>query len=246
MAIADEMESQGEWLFCWRSYLPLALIPLVLLALREYKWPFTNYFDYTLWAKFCLGVSLVGFAIRCITVAYAPAGTSGRNTKKQLANELNTSGMYSLVRHPLYLGNYLIGLGIGLAPFVWWLPVIYSLLFAVYYERIVFVEEQFLRREFGDRFSEWAVKTPAMFPRSLRWRRPPLPFSLRNVLRREYTALMVAILGNAGVQFTEHMIVDHRVVYEPFWVVLLVVGTLSYFVLMHLKKHTQALNVPGR
>ena len=54
---------------------------------------------------------------------------------------------------------------------------------------------------------------------------PALPFSFRTVMRREYTGLMVVILFNAGVQFTEHMIIDRRVVYEVFWVTLLIGGT---------------------
>ena len=51
-------------------------------------------------------ISFLGEAIRIFTVAYTPAGTSGRNTKQQLADTLNTTGIYSLLRHPLYLGNF--------------------------------------------------------------------------------------------------------------------------------------------
>ena len=32
--------------------------------------------------------------------------TSGRNTHDQVADSLNTSGIYSIVRHPLYVGNF--------------------------------------------------------------------------------------------------------------------------------------------
>jgi len=59
-----------------------------------------------------LGVSILGETIRIFTVGYAPRNTSGRNTiAGQIADELNTSGIYSLVRHPLYLGNFFIWLG---------------------------------------------------------------------------------------------------------------------------------------
>ena len=110
----------------------------------------------------------------------------------------------------------------------------------------MFAEEAFLRRKFGEQFDEWAAQTPAFIPRSIRWKRPALPFSFRNVLRREYTGLMVVILGNAGVQFTEHLIIDHRVVYEAFWVALLIGGSAAYFILQSLKKRTRLLHVPGR
>jgi protein-S-isoprenylcysteine O-methyltransferase Ste14 len=246
MSLSSEFEKQGEWLFRWRSYLPLPFIALVAIALHDYEWPFRSYFQYTIWARLCFGLSFSGLIIRCITIGYTPEATSGRNTEKQIAEQLNTTGMYSLVRHPLYLGNFLIGLGACCAPFVWWLPLIYCLLFCAYYERIMFREEAFLHQVFHKKFDEWAARTPAFFPRNMKWRQPALSFSIRTVLRREYTGLMVVILCNAGVQFTEHLIIDRRIVYEVFWVTLLIGGTTTYFAMKSLKSLTTLLNVQGR
>jgi protein-S-isoprenylcysteine O-methyltransferase Ste14 len=246
MSLNREIERQGEWLFQRRSYVPIVFVVPFLVALYKYEWPFPSYSQYELWVRFCFVISLIGLLVRCITIGYTPARTSGRNTSEQIASELNTTGVYALVRHPLYFGNFLIGLGVCLAPFVWWLPCIYCLLFCCYYERIMFAEEAFLRRTFGKEFEEWAAKTPAFFPRSIHWRKPLLPFSFRTVLRREYTGLMVVILGNASVQFTEHLIIDHRIVYEVFWVTLLICGSAAYFLLKSLKSYTTLLNVPGR
>ena len=44
---------------------------------------------------------------------------------------------------------------------VWWLPVIYSLAFWIYYERIMFAEEAFLRQKFGETYRRWAATTPS-------------------------------------------------------------------------------------
>src|SRR5262249_55725425 len=150
--LKDEIERQGEWLFRRRGYMPLVFALFVLISLHNYHWPFENYLHYARWAHICFGLSFVGLAIRCMTVGYAPAGTSGRNTDAQFALQLNTTGMYSLVRHPLYVGNFVIGLGVALAPFVWWLPLSYCLLFCAYYERIMFAEEAYLLRRFGNDF----------------------------------------------------------------------------------------------
>ena len=246
MSLIDELEQQGQWLFRWRSYLPLLLVALLPIAFSGYEWPFTDYFHYAVWSKLCFGISLLGLVIRCVTIGYTPAKTSGRNTARQIAAELNTTGMYSQVRHPLYLGNFLIGLGACCAPFIWWLPLVYCLTFCAYYERIMFTEEAFLRRKFGKQFADWAAITPAFIPKFRGWRQPELPYSFRNVLRREYTGLMVVILLNAAVQFTEHMVIDRRVVYETFWVSLLLGGTTAYFALRSLKTRTTLLNVEGR
>lgn len=52
-------------------------------------------------------VGLFGFLIRIYTIGFTPKNTLGRNTKEeQIAGELNTKGLYSLTRNPLYVGNF--------------------------------------------------------------------------------------------------------------------------------------------
>ena len=34
MALDDEFRKQGEWLFRWRSFLPIILIPLIAVAIE--------------------------------------------------------------------------------------------------------------------------------------------------------------------------------------------------------------------
>lgn len=245
MALNEEFREQGEWLFRWRSFLPLVLVPLVGVAMAQKEVRAVTKFDYV-WDYFCLAVSFVGVFVRVKTVGYVPHNTSGRNTKEQIAAQLNTTGMYSIVRHPLYLGNYLIGLGVSLVQFVWWLPVIYSLTFWLYYERIMFTEEAFLRQKFGDVHRRWAAATPAFWPRFTQWRTPPLSFSWLNVLRREYTGVMVVILCHAGQECIERLMTDHRIVWEMFWATLLFSGLTMYFLLRWLTRKTTLLEVPGR
>jgi len=246
MALVEEFQQQGGWLFRWRSFLPLTLLALVPEAMRHLQFPFGSYYLHEVWEEVCLGISFLGLLVRVLTVSFAPARTSGRNTRTQIADTLNTTGLYSVVRHPLYLGNFLIGLGIALVFWEWWLPAIYTLAFCLYYERIMFAEEAFLAHKFSAEFAPWAATTPAFWPRISHWRRPDLPFSLRTVLRREYTCLAVVIFGHTGNEFVEHVINDHHMVWEHFWIMLAVGGTITYVVLRALKKHTRLLEVPGR
>lgn len=246
MALAEEFQRQGGWLFRWRSFLPLVFLALLPAAMHHARFPFGSFSMHEVWEEICLGISFLGLLVRVLAVGFAPARTSGRNTRGQIADALNTTGLYSIVRHPLYLGNFLIGLGIALLFWVWWLPAIYTLAFCIYYERIMFAEEAFLKQKFGAEFVKWAAATPAFWPRISHWRRPELPFSLRSVLRREYTCLAVVILGHTGSEFVEHMINDHHMVWEHFWIMLSVGGTITYFVLRTLKKRTQLLDAPGR
>jgi protein-S-isoprenylcysteine O-methyltransferase Ste14 len=163
MPLREEFQSQGNWLFRWRSYLPLAIVPLLLLALNDAGYARSRA-DF-IYQGLCLLISFTGLAIRCVAIGYAARGTSGRNTAGQMAATVNTAGLYAVVRHPLYLGNFTIFLGMVLSIGVWWFALVFALLFWVYYERIMYAEEEFLRGKFGQAYTDWANATPAFIPR---------------------------------------------------------------------------------
>ena len=152
MALREDMERQGRWLFRWRSYLPLLGIPLFIVALKQSGILENKFGDSVsdIWGICAIVISFLGLVVRSLTVGYTPRGTSGRNTKSQIAETLNTTGMYSISRNPLYLGNFIIVLGITLFIQVWWLALLVWFGFWLYYERIIFTEEEFLRNKFND------------------------------------------------------------------------------------------------
>jgi protein-S-isoprenylcysteine O-methyltransferase Ste14 len=193
MSLKHEFATSGNVLFRWRSYWPLAFLALMLLVLRDFQFLGNSETLDELWEALCLCVSAVGIGLRVATVGFVPANTSGRNTRTQKADTLNTAGMYSVVRHPLYLGNFFVVLGVALFPHQWWLAVIYTLLFWIYYERIMFAEEAFLGERFGAEFEEWAHRTPAFLPRFSLWRAPAMPFSWKAVLSREHSTVLGAV-----------------------------------------------------
>ena len=94
MALLEELEAQGNWLFRWRSYLPvLALIFFAFagIEIRNYK---VGHIYRHYWEMISILVSFTGLGVRAITAGYVPTRTSGRNTKKQVADTLNTKGIY--------------------------------------------------------------------------------------------------------------------------------------------------------
>lgn len=249
MALREKLEKQGNWLFKRRSYLPLVILPALFIALRKSECflrliignSVSHFLD-----GFCIAISFLGLAIRGVTVGFAPEGTSGRNTKGQKAKTLNASGMYSIVRHPLYLGNFVIFLGIILFVGVWWFILFAILAFWGYYERIMFSEEEFLRKKFGDSYLEWADKTPAFFPELKKWQKPSLPFSFKNVLKREYPGFFGIIVSFTLLKFVGNILAEGRLELSWEWVVLFIIGLIVYAVLRTLKKKTKILDVEGR
>ena len=246
MALREEFKKSGEWLFRWRSYLPLLLIGLFLLAFPEFRYPYGKRLLDRFWELFCLSVAFAGLGVRVLTSGYVPWGTSGRNTKGQIADVLNTTGAYSLVRHPLYLGNFLIWVGISLYARLWWFSLIIILIWWIYYERIMFAEEEFLEEKFGEAFTEWADKTPAFFPRCRNWTTPHLPFSFKTVIRKEYGTFFAIIAVFTILEVIGEIFVHGRPGIDGMWAVIFSIGLLIYLSVRIVKKRTTWLQVAGR
>lgn len=246
MPLREEFESSGNWLFKNRSWIPLTLYPLAFLIIYFYRDETYRMITDTSWSLICLSISALGLFVRILTIGYVPKGTSGRNTASQKACTLNHSGIYSITRHPLYLGNFLMWAGLLVYVGVWWFTAISSLLYWLYYERIMFAEEEFLRNTYRDAYLEWAKKTPAFFPKFSLWQPTTLSFSLKNVLKREYNGFMVCLLSFSSLNLAANWLHLHTFYLNPIWQYLLFPGTFVYLILRSLKKYTHLLNVEGR
>jgi protein-S-isoprenylcysteine O-methyltransferase Ste14 len=248
MALKETYEKQGEFLFKHRSYLPLLTAPLVIAALLDpqYSHPLFSGFSGGLWKTICICISFAGLMVRCLVAGYVPLGTSGRNTERQVANSLNTKGMYSLVRNPLYLGNFLIILGLLLFIQVWWFAVAGIAIFWIFYERIIFTEEEFLRGKFGAAYVDWTLKTPVFVPKFSGWQKPELPYAWKTVLKREHSTQfgMVSALTVLGIAADLFTTPEHRI--SNFWWFFWGTSLVVYLVFRFLKKKTKVLNIEGR
>ena len=240
MALQEELEKEGNWLFKHRSNLPIVLIVigLVFYLLQENSATF-------LMEMVALTVSLIGLFIRIFTVGYTPANTSGRNVHGQVASCVNNSGIYSLVRHPLYLGNFFMWIGPLFLTMNPYLLIIFTLVYWVYYERIMFAEEQYLRGKFGNEYVDWSNTTPTFIPRLTGYRKPYLSFSFRKVLKREKNGLL-------GI-FTVLLLMDGaRHLYKPeselsmTFVLGFVISLVVYLILKIIKYNTKWLEQEGR
>ena len=253
MALREWLHVDGNFLFRWRSFLPILMVPLALFAMTQSP-DFAHRFGAraaAIWDFGCLALSVLGLGVRIATVGFVPGRTSGRNTREQRAERLNTTGAYSVVRNPLYVGNFLVFMGYVLATRVWWLAVLAAVVFWIYYRRIIDAEESFLRRRFGAAFEDWARDTPAMLPNLARWRGPDLDFSWRTVVRREYVTaytvvLIMTVLNLANALLAEGGTLREWLRTNPFWPWFFVAGTALFLCVRVIKKRTDWLSVEGR
>ena len=242
------IEKQGKWLFRWRSYLPLLILPILLIALRngEYLERVLGNKVENIYEWFCVLISMLGLVIRCLTVGYVIEGSSGINTKSQKARILNTTGMYSIVRHPLYFGNFIIFLGIILFPQVLWFTLIAILAFWLYYERIMLAEEEFLKKEFGDIYLEWVEKTPAFIPKFKNWQQQTLPFSFKKFIKREYSGFFAIIASFTFMDIAGDLLTEGKLKFDLEWVIIFMISFIVYITVLILKKKTHIFDTKGR
>ena len=148
-----------NFLFSNRSFTPVP-IALVIIYLSD---PSILYFIYG------MPLILIGELIRINAVSYAGGVTRTMNVG---APSLCTSGPYSRTRNPLYLGNMIIYLGIVLVAggkHVFTLEGIVFLYFTFQYMMIISLEEETLKKLFGDEYISYMENVPRLFPKVTRW-----------------------------------------------------------------------------
>lgn len=152
----------GDFVFKHRDTLPVPFILVAIIILIFTKPMFTTL--HTRIILFIAGGAIVilGEAIRIWAVGY-----SGKTTrsKKLIANRLVKEGPYSIIRNPLYVGNFLIAFGFSLtANAIVVIPIV-ILYFIIEYYPIVIREEYFLSETFGQEYEQYLKDVPRFFPK---------------------------------------------------------------------------------
>jgi len=154
--------SMGDFrqrLFQYRGYTPIPFL-LVMVA-----------FAMPLLPTFVLGVVVlaIGEFTRFWGVAYA--GPLTRVTGGVGAPSLVVAGPFSFVRNPLYVGNILMYVGIGIMAGALnpWLVIAAAVYFIFQYSMIVSLEEEFLDKQFGEVYTEYRKNVPRFMPRLTPW-----------------------------------------------------------------------------
>ncbi len=245
MALVHEFEYSGNWLFRRRSWLPVIMVVFGIFIMYTGN---RQAIIYDLRDELIfLAVSLFGQIIRAFTVGFAPKNTSGRNTEiGQLADELNTTGIYSIVRHPLYVGNFFMWLGPVLFLRSVSFTIVFILLYWLYYERIMFAEEQFLRRKFGEIYDKWSEKVSSFIPLTFNYIPSILSFSLRNVLKREYNSFVNIFVIFIFLDVSRNYFLAERFYFTPLWLYLTIGAIVLWAVVRTIHKSTKWLEVEGR
>jgi len=128
-----------------------------------------------------VGISLLGLFIR--------AWASGHLKKEK---ELTISGPYQYTRNPLYLGNFILGIGLVVGSYSWLVLVTFIAYFLLFYPPVIKRERERMKELFAEKYEDYKKKVPSFFP-SLK----PYPCSGNNKFsfslykkNKEYRALI--------------------------------------------------------
>ena len=200
-----DQPSVGTQLHHHRAWLPVPLVVggvLVLLLVGNPR-P---------WGSSArLAIDLAGLA--CLAIAEGlrmwGVGHCGRKTRSASihASLLVTSGPYAYVRHPLYVSNLLLTVGIACLTGWWWTVLACVLYWTVVYRRIIGAEEAFLRATFGPAFEAYCRKVPPLMPRLRPAQLPPSSTFRRAELRKEYQTVIAIV---ASVLCVEAALAVHQ------------------------------------
>lgn len=168
----------AEKVFKYRSYTPLPFIALMVV-----------------FQKATIESMLIGFAVlalgeffRLWGVSYA--GSETRTTNGVGGTFLVVSGAYAYLRNPLYLGNMLMYLGVGIMSMALfpYLQIIAMVFFYWQYVVIINEEENFLRGKYGQSYTDYCAAVPKLIPGFICYKNPGIEqprFNLTAGLRSE-------------------------------------------------------------
>lgn len=187
----------GNFFFKHRNTLFIVLYLLILLPSPPI---FTqgqfgsNYYLYPILTGML--VTFSGEIIRGITIGLAYIIRGGKD-KKVYAEKLVTEGIFRHCRNPLYVGNILMLLGVGiLANSAIYVGIVIPF-FLFIYQAIVLAEENFLRNKFGADFDEYCSQVNrwmidfAGISHTIRG----MQFNYKRWILKEYNTLFIWLVG---------------------------------------------------
>ncbi|HXG66841.1 MAG TPA: isoprenylcysteine carboxylmethyltransferase family protein [Blastocatellia bacterium] len=104
-------------------------------------------------------VAAVGLAIRAWASGYL---------KKDM--ELATAGPYAHTRNPLYLGTFLLGVGVSVGSGAVWFVALFMALYLLIYVPVMQAEVASVRRLFPQEYDDYARRVPLFLPRLMPYR----------------------------------------------------------------------------
>lgn len=147
----------GNFFFRYRNGLfPLVFVLLFLNSRKLFP-------SQTVAVAVGLAVAFAGQFLRAITIGLAYIVRGGKH-RHVYAEQLVQEGVFAHCRNPLYVGNFLVILGLGIVSNSLYFMLLGIPFFLFAYAAIIAAEENFLRQKFGVEFDTYCRRVGRLFP----------------------------------------------------------------------------------
>ena len=191
------MVAIGNFFFKYRNFLFIFLYLLLFLPSPPIFSALRFGSLYWIWPVAAgLAVTLTGQAFRAMTIGLVYIIRGGKN-RNIYAEDLVTQGLFSHCRNPLYLGNILMLLGVGILSNSAIYVFVVMPFFIFIYHAIVLAEENFLGNKFGEAFVQYCSRVNRWLPdfKGLSDTLRGFTFNWRRWLLKEYNTQFVWLSG---------------------------------------------------
>ena len=185
-------------------------------------------------------VTIIGQLIRIITIGLVYIIRGGKD-RRVYAEDLVTTGIFNHCRNPLYVGNILILVGLGIASNSLLFMAVFTPLFLFFWQAIVLAEENYLRNKFGEQYDEYCKRVNRWLinfngiGKTLR----SMQFKWKRVIIREYNATYLWMTGAVLIMMKHFYFHKDQFDFNknlPLFIFILVLLLLLYFFARYLKK----------
>lgn len=185
-------------------------------------------------------VTVVGQLVRVVTIGLVYIIRGGKD-RRIYAEELVTTGVFAHCRNPLYIGNILIVVGLGIASNSLIFMAVFTPLFLLFWQAIVLAEENYLRDKFGEEYNQYCERVSrwGINLKGIKDTLASTEFNWKRLIIREYSSAYVWVTGAALIVTKHFYLHDDRFRFRrnvPLFVSILVLLMVLYFVARYLKK----------
>ena len=231
----------GNFFFKYRNILFIFLYLLLFIPSPALFSPKLFGPQYWLWPIVIgLIITITGQSIRGATIGLAYIVRGGKEGKVY-AEDLVTTGIFNHCRNPLYVGNILILVGLGIASNSLLFMAVFTPLFLFFWQAIVLAEENYLRNKFGEQYNEYCKRVNRWLinfngiGKTVR----SMEFKWKRVIIREYNATYIWMTGAVLIVMKHFYFHDDQFDFNknlPVFISILVLLLLLYLFARYLKK----------
>ncbi|MFQ5714355.1 MAG: methyltransferase family protein [Candidatus Scalinduaceae bacterium] len=199
------MINAGNFLFRYRNTV-FFMVGLILLFSTKPKLIFESAFLDSCMDGVGFAVAITGQVLRALVIGRDYIKRGGKD-KKIMANRLVQGGLFTHSRNPLYFGNILIIMGMGII-YNSTLGYILAYSFFIFgYLAIVMAEENFLKSKFGTEYEEYCKRVPRFIPRlaGIRNTLDSGKFNWARFLRKEYNMICIWVSSAIFLEIWEEI-----------------------------------------